>query len=198
MRIPTISFILPHLGSGKRELGLKKCIDSIVDLDYPRELKEIIVMDGPETVPVKVKMGYKESRGEWIVYAANDCEFERDSISVALGVARETGRRLVAFNTGEVYPDHGNICEHFMIRRDLVELLEGKEIFCTEFHHTGVDNFLWAQCEKLEASARAETAFVRHRHFTKGADFDDVYRRGWEHVTEDRALLKKKLESLYG
>jgi hypothetical protein len=81
-----------------------------------------------------------------------------------------------------------------MIRRDLVQTIG--EIFDTEFHHVGVDNLLWARCKKLGQAVRCEKAVVKHNHFSKGAPMDEVYKEGWSHVEEDRALLAKKMEAL--
>jgi len=189
---PTISFIIPTLG---REEGLQRCIKSIESLDYPKEKIDTFIYNGDETVPEKVHKGYLESKGEYIVYASNDVEFTPNSIKEALLAANNLKKRIVAFNTGLVYPDNGNACEHFIIKRDLVPLIGG-EIFDREFYHVGVDNLLRAKCIKMNEFCRCESAVVVHYHFSKGmAEFDKVYQKGWEmsRVTHDRELLAKKL-----
>lgn len=191
--LPKVSFIIPTLG---REKGLKRCLDSIKNLNYPQELIETIVLDGAGTVPAKVKQGVEKATGEWLVYAANDVEFMPDSLMSAYLVALVSGKRLIAFNTGDVLPDEGNINEHFMIRRDLVPVLGG-EIFDTEFHHVGVDNLLWAKAKRLDECLRAEEAVVKHYHFARtNAPMDEVYQLAWSKVEEDRALLKRKLAEI--
>ena len=131
--------------------------------------------------------------GSFIVFASNDMEFEKNCLLEAL---RET-KALVAFNSGPVYPDEGNICEHFIIRRDFINEIGG-EIFDTEFNHIGVDNLLWAKCFKLNEATRSERAIIHHYHFSKGSPFDEVYSLVWgrEDVEKDRELLKKKLQEL--
>lgn len=201
MENPTISFIIPHLGESERRIkGLQNCIDSIKTLEYPQNLIDIHVIEGPETVPQKVKKGVEQSKGEWIVYGSNDCEFSPDSIKNVLEVykikmvdKKFMAKRLIAFNTGEIYLDQGNICEHFMIKRDLIDELDNKEIFHTDFHHVGCDNYLWAQCIKMNEAIRCPDAVVHHYHFSKGAELDDVYQKGWKKVEQDREILKKKL-----
>ena len=89
----------------------------------------------------------------------------------------------------------GNICEHFVIRKDIINNIGG-EIFDTEFHHVGCDNLLWAKCEKIGESFHSEDAVVKHYHFSKGAEMDDTYKKGWESVEKDRALLQIKLAQL--
>lgn len=185
--LPKVSFIIPQLG---REEGLKKCLDSIKNLNYPQELIETIVEYGLETVPVKVANGLKKATGDVIVYAANDTEFTPNSLILAVLKSGEFG--LVAFNTGEVLPDEGNICEHFLIQRGLIKQLGG-QIFDTDFHHVGVDNLLWAKAKKLGQAYRCGEAVVIHNHFSTIGKMDEIYEKGWSEVKTDRALLKQKL-----
>lgn len=188
---PKVSFILPTLHS--RPEGLKRCLESIKDLNFPQCLIEIkVVHDYPRLgVAKRVEQGVNETTGEYIVYASDDTEFTRESLSEAL---KET-YSLVAFNTGNVLPDDGNICEHFMIRRDMLLKIDN-QIFDTDFHHVGVDNLLWQKCKKLNEAVRCDKAIVKHYHFTQGAEFDDTYKLGWSTVEDDRALLAIKLKQL--
>jgi hypothetical protein len=187
---PKVSIILPTLG---RPDGLKRCLDSIDKLNYPKELIQTIVLDGPGTVPEKVAKGLAESTGEYLVYAANDMEFDPDAIKIAIDEDRNHG--LVAFGGHEIYPDKGNINEHFLIHRDLVKDIGG-EIFDTEFFHLGVDNLLWAKATKLNRAIASINARVIHYHFSQGSTKDEVYQKGWSMMEQDRELLKKKLEEL--
>ncbi|MCK5020301.1 MAG: glycosyltransferase [Candidatus Peribacteraceae bacterium] len=192
--LPKISFVIPTLG---REEGLKRCLESIKNLNYPQDKIEVIVkqdsFENNTGVPKLVKQGVEESTGEWVVFASNDTAFAPESINEALRVG-ELG--YVAFNTGEVSPDEGNINEHFMIRKDIIEKIG--EVFDTDFYHVGVDNLLWAKMKKLGIFIRADKAVVEHFHFTKGAPMDDTYKQGWkeERVAHDRALLEEKLAEL--
>ena len=188
VRLPTVSIIIPQLG---RISGLIRCLQSIENLKYPKELIEVRIIDGPGTVPVKVKTGVEQTTGEYIVYASNDIEFDRMSIFNA--VKEKAG--LVAFNTGMILPDEGNICEHFMIQRSILPQIGG-EIFDTEFNHVGCDNLLWAKCKKLGVAVRSNRAVVKHYHFSTGAPIDSIYERAYSKVEEDRALLTIKLAQL--
>jgi cellulose synthase/poly-beta-1,6-N-acetylglucosamine synthase-like glycosyltransferase len=191
---PKITFVIPTLG---REEGLKRCVDSINNLNYSKDKIEIIVKhDSYENrtgVPKLLKQGVEESTGEWVVFASNDCEFTPDCIREALIVGKDG---YVAFNTGPMYPDEGNANEHFMIRKDIIAKIG--EVFDTDFWHTGCDNLLWAKMKKLGIAKRAEKAILNHYHWTKTSDrtMDKTYSIGWSHVDEDRALLKKKLAEL--
>lgn len=212
-KLPKISFVIPTLG---RPEGLMRCIDSIKAIDYPQEQIEIIVLHDGEPddktrfvgcnefyskerngVPVTVALGLKAATGDWIVYASNDIEFAPDSIMCAYKTALDNQKLFMAFNTGDVLPDEGNICEHFMIHKNLIKKLGG-EIFDTEFNHVGVDNLLWAKVKKLGHGMRCKRALVKHNHFSRGGEMDEVYRIAWneENVAKDRELLAKKLLEL--
>lgn len=188
--MPKMSFVIPTLG---REAGLERCLKSIDALVYPHNMIETIVLnDEPRLgVPKRVEEGYKKSTGEWIIYGANDIEFTPNSLLLAYLDHLRKGKKLIAFNTGEVSADQGNICEHFMIHRSLVE--EIGQIFDTDFNHCGVDNLLWHKAKNLMTEMRSDRAVVHHYHFSKGYPMDDVYEKGWENVEEDRELLKIKL-----
>ncbi len=189
--LPTVSIIIPQLG---RPEGLKRCLDSIDRLYYPKHLIEVLIETGDETVPVKVKRSFERSKGEVLAYASNDIEFEPMSLYNAVKMTKDYG--VVTFNTGELLPDSGNIAEHFVIRRDFVPKLEKGEIFDTDFHHIGCDNFLYEQAKRLNQVVRCENAIVHHYHFSTGAPDDDIYKRGWSKVDQDRELLKLKLQTL--
>lgn len=195
--LPQISVVLPHLslGNPEREEGLKKCCESINNQNYPKELIRTFVIDGEGTVPEKVKKGVEELWGEYIVYAANDMEFHPDAFILAYIASRTHSKALAAFAGGDVLPDDGNICEHFMIRRDFIPALGG-EVFDTEFHHVGVDNLLWAKAKKLGEAIRVPEAHFVHRHFSHGFPMDAVYNKGWERAARDRELLTRKLKEL--
>lgn len=214
--LPTVSFIIPTLG---RPGGLKRAVQSIKNLNYPQDKIDIVVLHDGEAateewkddvqvrveirpdrvgVPLTVKHGVEVSTGEWIVYASNDVEFEPDSLIHAVRQAQSNAKSFMAFNTGTVSDDEGNICEHFMVKRALLEKMK-IDIFDTDFHHVGVDNLLWAKMKHVNQAMRCERAVVKHYHFSKtGEEMDEVARIAWkeENVQHDRELLKKKLEEI--
>lgn len=197
--LPKVSIIIPTL----REEGLKRVLASIAKLNYPEDKIEIITLvDEPRHgVAKRLAEGVEKSSGEWIVYAADDMEFEPDCIIAAYQAHRlegDHGKGLIAFNGGSVSPDEGNICEHFMIHRVLLEILPRGEIFDTDFHHVGVDNLLWARMRKAGEAHRCEHARFIHHHFSRGEAMDAVHKIGWdeERVAHDRALLAQKLAEL--
>lgn len=195
--LPKISIVIPTLG---RPEGLKRCLDSIEKLNYPKELVETIVIeDEPRLgVPARVKEGVEKSTGSWVVYGSNDMEFHPNCLIEAYFTNKKTGKRLVAFNAGPLLPDGGNRCEHFMIEKSLIPLLDKGEVFSTDFWHVGCDNWLSAQADKLGEFVRSEDAKINHYHFSKGADFDETYQLAWkeEMVSKDRQTLSDKLAKL--
>src|SRR3990167_2275502 len=110
-----ISFILPTLG---RPEGLQRCLNSIQNLTISRDQVEILVLDGEGTVPEKIDKGLKQVKGDYLVYAANDMEFESESVAIALKESINRRKGLVSFNEGPLLPDKGNICTHFLISRE--------------------------------------------------------------------------------
>jgi glycosyltransferase involved in cell wall biosynthesis len=189
-QLPTISVIIPHV-KGTRAEGLEKCIESIGEQNYPQKLIDIIVVDGDDTVPVKVAKGVADTEGYYIVYAADDVEFSQNAFIKSV----QARYALVAFNEGNILPDGGNQCTHFMIKRDFIERIGG-EIFDTRFHHVGVDNLLWRKAVDLNAAYFHPTATIVHKHFSKGYAMDEVYEKGWSNVEQDRALLAEELQKL--
>ncbi len=188
--LPIVSILIPTLG---REEGLKKCLDSIDKLYYPKHLIDVLIAEGEGTVPVKTNKLMKWARGDVFVYAANDMEFTPYSLYRAIKASE--GHGLVAFNSGLVLPDEGNICEHFIIWKDTVDKIGGK-IFSEKFHHVGCDNLLWAQCKRIGEASRCEEAKIIHNHFSVGRTMDSIYQKGWSKVGEDRAILAEELNNL--
>ncbi len=188
--LPMVSIIIPQLG---RPEGLERCQKSISELNYPKKKLEVIVIEGEETVPEKLRKGLKMAHGDVICYAANDMEFTPDAMIRAVEMSRRYG--LVSFNAGPVLPDKGNICEHFIIGRDLIERIGG-EIFDTRLVHCGVDNLLWAKAEKLSQAHWCEKAVIFHYHFSKGGKMDPVYEKGWSHRDEDRKKLAELIQTI--
>lgn len=192
---PKISFVLPTMGT--RPEGLKRCLDSINNLNYPKDKIETIIkyddINNRIGVPKLLKKGIEESTGEWVVFASDDTELTPQVIIEALKIGKDG---FVAFNTGELLPDGGNRCEHFIIRKDVIAKIG--EVFDCRYFHTAVDNLLSAKMDKLGIFVRAEKAIVNHYHFSKGATMDETYKIGWneECVKHDRALLKEDLEKL--
>lgn len=191
--LPKVSILIPSLN---RPEGLKRCLDSIKQLNYPQNLIQFMVKEGEGTVPCKVKEMLEQATGEYIVYASDDMEFTPDSLYIAIKESMDLKKSLVSFNSGPLLEDHGNICEHFLIKKSIINSIGG-EIFDTEFHHVGVDNLLWAKCKKLGEAFHSKKANIRHYHFSKGAEYDKTYSTGWSKVKEDRLLLDKKLKELY-
>jgi len=213
-QLPTMSIIAPIKG---RPEGTKRMLESIKNLNYPQDKIEVVlVYDGEEApiyetgdnfkvvgqvetigVPKSLKFGVEVSTGDWIVYAANDMEFEPDCLMAALKQAMDNNKFFMAFHEGPVGEDEGNIATHFMIHRKLLDKING-EIFDTEFHHVGVDNFLWAQMKKLNQAMHCNRAKITHYHFGLEGNLDEVNKIGWseENVKHDRELLNKKLSAL--
>ena len=73
-------------------------------------------------VATRVWEGYNKASGDYICFAADDIEFTFDSMILAVWDSITKDKRLVAFETG-VRNTLGYICEHFIIKKSLVEEL---------------------------------------------------------------------------
>ncbi len=167
-------------------------------MNYPRNLIETIVIPGEGTVPQKIDEGLKKATGDVIVYGANDMTFESNCLRIAVTDMLELGKGLVSFNEGPLLEDLGNICTHFALHKDLLPFLENSQIFSTDFIHASCDNFLYCQAFKLNQFHYCSDAKITHNHFSKGAQMDATYEKGWSHVEQDRETLRKKLLTLEG
>lgn len=190
---PEVSIVIPTLG---RPEGLERCLKSIKALDYPESAIEVIVEEGEGTVPEKVMRGAIKARGKYIVYAANDMEFEPSALKLAVEDARIHKADLIAFDTG-VRNKEGYINEHFMIRAEAVNKL-GYEIFDTDFHHVGVDDLLWKKFARIGKAVISRGRIIHH-HFSRigsGIERDEIIEKGWKNEKEDRELLARKVAEL--
>jgi len=192
--LPTIDILIPTLG---RPEGLKRCLDSIETIIYPKEKINVIVREDEPRIGVSKRLNelFREGTGEWCIYGSNDIEFTPHSVLNAL--THSIIYKLISFNTGQILPDKGNINEHFIINRQSVnDMLDGK-IFDEDFGHVGVDNLLWRQYDKKGLAIRANDAIVHHYHFSNGgSEMDEIYSLGWMDVENDRETLSKKLEEI--
>lgn len=183
--LPEVCILIPTLG---RESGLIKCLNSIENLIYPKHLIKSVIIKGEETVPQKIKSGVSENDSDYFCYAANDMEFEPESLLIAITKSIILNKGLVSFNEGPVLEDEGNICTHFIIKKDLINKIGG-EVFDTRLNHVGVDNLLHKKCKDLNEFHYCESAKIIHNHFSKGFEMDEVYKKGWSNVEKDRKLL---------
>ena len=193
--LPRVAILIPSLG---RPQGLQRCLDSIDRLYYPKHLiKTVVDEEESGTVPQKVnRMMAANQDVDIYAYSANDMEFTPWCLYRAVKASSyyPGGLDLVALNAGPVYPDEGNICEHFLIVKALADQLG--EIFSEKVKHVGCDNILWAKAKKSGKAGRCEEAQVIHHHFSKGEAMDWVYQKGWSKVDEDRAILAEELKKL--
>ena len=194
-KLPTIDIIIPTMNT--RPDGLRKSIESVYKLNYPKELTNILIEDGPEGLPVKIKMGVEKGTGEFIAFASDDTEFTPDSLILNVWDSISTGKGLIAFDTG-VRNSDGFINEHFLIKRSLLPSLTKGEIFDTNFKHYCVDDYLWRQCEKL-GQAMIGKGQMLHHHWSRigsGVVPDELALKLQQSIASDREILKMKLEEL--
>lgn len=194
--LPKISILIPTLW---RPEWLKRCLDSVNNLIYPKSRLEVLVEEDSPRMWVAKRLNSLFSRcsGDYVVFLSNDTEIAPMALQEAVKEAREWWFDMISFNTWELLPDEGNFNEHFLIKSDFVNKYLSGKIFCEEFNHIWTDNLLLAQVRKYWKVKRSKVANITHFHFsTKKSEFDEVYKTWWEHVEEDRLKLANKLEEL--
>jgi len=114
LELPKVSVIIP---SRNEEKFIEKCIESFLTCDYPKELIEVIVVDGMsedrtreivteisrrddrvllvhnerKITPVALNLGVKASKGEYIFFSGAHSEMPSDYVSKCIKHAIETG-----------------------------------------------------------------------------------------------------------
>jgi len=114
LELPKVSVIIP---ARNEEKFIEKCIESFLTCDYPKELIEVIVVDGmsedgtrkivrelserdirvllvnneKKITPVAMNLGVKASKGEYIFFSGAHSEMRSDYISKCIRHALETG-----------------------------------------------------------------------------------------------------------
>ena len=120
--LPRVAVLIPSLG---RPEGLKKCLESVDHLYYPKHLIKAFVDEGEGTVSQKVnRLAAANPDFDAYVYAANDMEFDPWCVYRAVKEGQGNPSKahpfetpphypfvkgLVTLNSGPVYPDKGNI-----------------------------------------------------------------------------------------
>ncbi len=196
---PKVSIIIPTLN---REEKLKKVLEEIdKNASYP-DYEVIVMRDNFENrkgAPILVKEGVEKSKGELVMFLADDTIPQKDFLLLAVKKMYDTfGAEmdgLVGLN--DMYW-HGEFATHWLASKKLLPYLDG-EFFHTGYHHNGCDNELTERCRKMGKYVWSEEAKVFHDHPIrpdfKGED-DETYKVVRKYYEEDRALLKKRSEML--
>jgi glycosyltransferase involved in cell wall biosynthesis len=127
MTLPTVSIIIPTYNRPQR---LRTCLESLLKLEYPRELWDVIVVnDGGATsfdglddeflaqLPIESltiensgpatarNYGTNGARGDYIAFTDDDCEVQSDWLLSAIETLRSTGTQVVGGTMINAYPD---------------------------------------------------------------------------------------------
>jgi len=155
-QLPFVSVLLP------KTVKNKSCLESIERLNYPKELLEVLV-EGDQTSPDRYESLdnlQKRARGDLMVFAANEMEFDPQALIIAAIESENYG--LVSFKEITLPDGEGNVCRCFVMRRDLISRMEKGAKFCQPFKPLTCDQYLWEQAENLGASYHSEKAKIKH------------------------------------
>ena len=113
---PTVSIVIPTLNSGRT---IRKCLDSIIGLDCPKDKLEIIIVDGgsvDDTLEIAKKyqvkvisikkrgrglaynVGFKFAKGEYVAYLDSDAYASSNWINASLKGFEEDEKLGVVYN----------------------------------------------------------------------------------------------------
>ena len=190
---PLISIVVPTV----RPEGYERLVRSIAqNTSYPNY--EIIKMKGEGTAIEKFNQGVKKSKGELIVYLADDTEILPGAIDQAFVYFMEKFHKkgLVIFNDG-YWEDR--LATHFLCSKNIIEELDGN-IWYTGYHHVGADNELFGRLHNKNLISYCQYAKINHYHYlrpSKGLKPSkmDIYSKRIEEFRKvDEALLKERSE----
>ena len=193
---PLISIIVPVV----RKEGFKRLTESIKENTvFPNY--EIICRDEDGTAIKKFNDGVRESKGEFIVFLADDTEVMLGWLTQAFVHFKENlhGKGIVVLN------DEGwkeSIAHHFLISRNCLDDLENNEIFYRGYNHCGVDVELAAQMKKRGLYTYCKDAGLKHYHYclsTRGVEpnkRDGWYKKVDAWREDDKKLLDERLEKI--
>jgi len=203
VRLPKVSIIIPTLGREEKLKRLLKLIKENANYpDYEVSIKEDKFPPNNTGVPKLVKQLTDESKGELVMFLANDIIPQPNFLILAVMKMREAfGEEmngLVGLN--DMYW-HGEMATHWLASKKLLPMLDG-EFFHTGYYHTGCDNELTERCRKVGKYVWAEEAKVYHDHPVqtgfKTEDMDEVYKLAYrkDRMEHDLNLLRERSKKL--
>ena len=189
---PKVSIIVPTI----RPDGYKRLVDSIkrntIYSNY-----ELISKDDPQQTAIsKFNEGVEESKGEFVVFLADDCVVGKGWLTQALVRFKLDfkDKGLVVLNEG--YWKH-RMAHHFLCSKNITDDLGG-EIWHSGYHHYGADNELYYRLKKLNLVSYCDESKIIHHHpqtqtmGTEASKDDKFYKRARGFQKEDIALLDKR------
>jgi len=203
VRLPKVSIIIPTLGREEKLKRLLKLIKENANYpDYEVSVKEDKFPPNNIGVPKLVKQLTDESKGELVMFLANDVIPQPNFLILAVMKMREAfGEEmdgLVGLN--DMYW-HGEMATHWLASKKLLPMLGG-EFFHTGYCHTGCDNELTERCRKAGKYVWAEEAKVYHDHPVQTGfrpkDMDEVYKLAYrkDRMEHDLKLLRERSKKL--
>jgi cellulose synthase/poly-beta-1,6-N-acetylglucosamine synthase-like glycosyltransferase len=137
-RLPYVSIVIPCYNA---QDSIAECLDSVVNLFYPKDKMEVIVVDNKSTdrskdiiryFPVKLleekeiqssyaarNRGIKEAKGEWIAFTDADCIVDRNWLYYLM-LKHQNDEKIGAI-AGEILPHNPRtVIEIYSARRDFL------------------------------------------------------------------------------
>lgn len=157
---------------------------------------EIISKQDKERIgcPKMVKLLADRTTRDWVCFLGDDTVIQPNALEVALEKAKELpdGWGMIGLNTENSLP-----FAHWLVHKNMLELIPGGEFFSTEYEHCFCDNELKDIAEENGRYVFAEDAIVQHDHPAGGGEADEFYNFGYnaERFKRDKqTYIRRKRE----
>jgi GT2 family glycosyltransferase len=166
--------------------------------DAGAEVIERFSTDRPGTFAEKVNIGYESTSEPWLLLTGDDVKFHPGWLDQAQHAARDGADVVGTNDLHNPRTTAGDHSPHPLIRRAYVDergtSWDGPKIVAHEgYRHWFVDDEIVTAAKQRDAWVMAFHAKVEHLHpLWGGAEDDDTYRLGREHVDQDRELFKTR------
>ena len=147
---------------------------------------------GRSDYPRKMNLGYRMTRREFILMAADDLTFQEGWDTQVLAVAQETGASVIGTNDcANRQVMKGLFSTHALVRRSYVQetgaSLDGPGILVSEtYDHNYCDRELCGLAKSRGVWAFAPESRLLHRHpIWRTTSWDDTYAKGKENAVTD-------------
>ena len=146
----------------------------------------------------KINLGYRETREEWLVLAADDITFEPGWLEAALHAAGERFDVVSFDDCANYFVRQGLLATHSLMRRSYIDerggSLDGPGIIYHEgYSHNFVDAEMSVLARQRGVFVYAKGAVVPHHHPAFGAPTDATYTYGSGNFHPDRTLFCERM-----
>lgn len=164
--------------------------------------QEPMVVDWPigtkADYALKMNAGFAKAQTEWCFLAADDLKFQPGWFSACVRAHVRT--RACVIGTNDLHNQrvvNGNHSTHTLVHADYIDcgtIDEPGQLLHLGYWHNFVDDEFVQTARWRDTYTHAHDALVEHLHPDwNNADWDDTYRLGKQHFTEDGSYFQTRL-----